>query len=164
MREILFRGKPKNEGDYYFFLQAWKDNCKDGFVYGSLVVNKNRDLGVRYYICVTALCSINSCVNNGVTSMIEVIPETIGQYTGLNDKKRKMLFEGDIVRVKRFKNTTIGKIIYNKKTSGLEFWYDAVVGAYGEKATFKSNLSLYEDIKVIGNVYDNFELIGSNRK
>ena len=75
MREILYRGKPKSKYDYHFFSQSWKDNCRDGFVYGSLVVNKNRDLGDRYYICVTALCSINSCVNNGMTSSRMVITQ-----------------------------------------------------------------------------------------
>ena len=91
MREILFRGKPKDKADYQLFSQIQEDNCEDGFVYGSLVVSKG-----KYYICVSVLCKINSLINNDITTMIEVIPETIGQYTGINIGNEK-LFEGDIV-------------------------------------------------------------------
>lgn len=94
-KEILFRGKPKTQFDYYCFSQIWEANCKDGFVHGSLLVKDE-----KCYICVSALHHTNSCVNNGTTSMIEVLPETVCEYIGVVDKNGVEIFEHDIVKTK----------------------------------------------------------------
>lgn len=97
MREYLFRGKPKK--DYYAFSQIWKDYCEDGFVHGSLFVDKNEN---KYYIIVSTIgIKINSCVSNFYGTAIEVIPETVGQFTGLTDKNEKKIFEGIYLSVFR---------------------------------------------------------------
>ena len=151
MREILFRGKPKNEADYYLFSRTHKDNCKDGFVYGSLVIS-----GERYFICVSALCSANSLVNNGITTMIEVIPETIGQYTGLTDKNGKKIFEGDIVKAQDdvfgspFCYGIVGKIVYDE------------CAFFIEPSNPMDSQWLYDECavyEVIGNIHDTPELL-----
>lgn len=133
MREILFRGKPKNEADYQLFSQTWNDNCKDGFVYGSLVVSKK-----KVYICVSALCQKNSLINNGITTMIEVIPETVGQHTGLTDKNGKKIFEGDIMR-------NAGNVV--------EFCSDSFC------INGDCPLSYWTKTEIIGNIHDNPELL-----
>ena len=90
----------------------------------------------------------------------DVIPETVGQYTGLTDKNGKRIFEGDICRFKRFNDIYIGKIVFNVKTASFVMWYQSIVGAYGEKATHKMLLSVCDGIEVIGNIHDNPELLG----
>ena len=144
MREILFRGVPTQDWNKHFFADIWKDNCKGNFVYGSLIVSKD-----RYYICVSALCKINSCINNGITSMIEVIPETVGQYIGITDKNGTKIFEGDLM------NGVCGKSFFEAaevrwKSFFLEFFA-------GDNPLFEDNQeSTYE---VIGNIHDNHELL-----
>ena len=93
-------------------------------------------------------------------NVVTVIPETVGQYTGLTDKNGKKIVERDICRFKRFNDIYIGKIVFNVKTASFVMWYQSIVGAYGEKATHKMLLSVCDGIEVIGNIHDNPELLG----
>lgn len=150
MREILFRGIPKTETNYHLLSSIWKKQSKNGWVYGSLIIAKD-----KYYICVSALCRVNSFVNNGITSMVEVIPETVGQYTGLTDKNGKKIFEGDIVAgalhwQERRKN---GIVAFRNGSFGL-LWYR------GEIEQFNPFTSMCNvEYEVIGNVQENPELM-----
>lgn len=169
MREMLFRGKPKQETEYYFFSQNWKDNCKDGFVYGSLVVSNG-----RYYICVSALCNIKCCVNNGITSMIEVLPETVGQYTGLTDKNGKKIFEGDIVKCSDIddcyyteeETKFVGVMVFEACAFGIAT-KDTLRISLGNWCENDNFVSLWElewneyinNVEVIGNIHDYPELL-----
>lgn len=148
MREILFRGKPKNEADYEFLKKMYKDNCKDGFIYGSLVISHG-----KYYICIMALCQINSLVDNGTTTMFEVIPETVGEYAGLEDKNDKMIFEGDIVTTKFNERNKPYATIYDKELA-------AFIGRDENNFNF-TTLGCIDNslIEIIGNIYDNPDLL-----
>ena len=175
MREYLFRGIPKDDTTRHFFADIWKDDCEGSFVYGSLIISKD-----RYYICVSALCQINSCINNGMTSMIEVIPETVGQYTGLTDKNGTKIFEGDIVRQDYSKTVNV---MYDPDTlgfidsEGIDGHHIGVVKITASCGACMRNPMSYDVVEdndrkvngyvnvrgyrceIIGNIHDNPELL-----
>ena len=126
MREILFRGKDKFDGEWYV---------------GSLTHDR------KY-----GNCFIEVCVHQGITK--EVIPETVGQYTGLTDKNGTRVFEGDIL---------LGYLdeLFPEDESRYEvIWHD-----YGWHIRSNGLLDtpdndwLKENFEVIGNIHDNPELL-----
>lgn len=153
MREFVFRGKPKNEADYELIKSMYSDNCKNGFIYGSLIVGHG-----KYYICVTALCQVNSLVNNGRTTMFEVIPETVGEYTTLTDKNDRMIFEGDIV--KHTQNYDISGIVISigavKYSDSYGGWS---VGDFSNDRIDRFLANESHRVEIVGNVYDNPDLL-----
>lgn len=82
----------------------------------------------------------------------EVIPESVGQFTGLTDKNGNKIFEGDIVKV----------------TTGIEGYKSTYHSAIQEvKYNAESGIAVFlpfdnsdmVEAEVIGNIYDNPELL-----
>lgn len=86
----------------------------------------------------------------GVATAYEVIPSTIGQYIGRNDKNNRMIFEDDIV----FRNWNGGRayrIIYDDDYCS--FIAKAKNNAFVE---FEGDSEYFS---IIGNIHDNPELL-----
>ena len=150
MREILFRGKRTDNGEwvegYYCNLggnhpRVLKDNIFIGKI-GRVLEFKN----------------------------IDVLPETVGQYTGLTDKNGTKIFEGDIVKCL----DTINDIEFN---AVVEFGNPNHEYNWGYQLKHISgdmpNLDILcwvdmEEtgafIEVIGNIYDSPELLETAAK
>lgn len=82
----------------------------------------------------------------------EVNLETIGQYTGLTDKNGTKIFEGDIVKY----GDTVHNVVFEQRNGTAYF---GLVYSTLETLSF----GYYQDLKqieVIGNIYDNPELVG----
>ena len=127
MREILFRGKRKDNGE-------WE--------YGDLWCNP---YGKR------VVCIVSPRTDQGTTGGNEVDPETVGQYTGLTDKNGRKIFEGDIVRY----GDTIHRVVFEQRNGTAYF---GLVYSSFETLPFGHYQDL-KQIKVIGNIYDNPELL-----
>ena len=129
MREILFRGKRPNgqwvQGDLTLYRIDEKVISKISFHQTRATLN-----GLR-----TA------------TYTDDVIPETIGQYTGLTDKNGTKIFEGDIVKTKK------GKLYEIKVRNGSwVIWNNKYELTY-EKWDFLSTFA--PKVEIIGNIHDN---------
>lgn len=81
--------------------------------------------------------------------------ETIGQYTGLTDKNGTKMFEGDIIKTYHGN----GKVVYSKQYA--LFGYIMLEKDNTEKEyDYRFTDVVIEDgIEVIGNIYDNPELL-----
>lgn len=84
-----------------------------------------------------------------------VMPETVGQYTGLKDKNGTKIFEGDIIHTYHGN----GKIVYSQQYA--LFGYIMIEKDNTEKEyDYRFTDVVIEDgIEVIGNIYDNPELL-----
>lgn len=132
MREILFRGKRIDNGEwvYGFYFCMHHDDDREHLHHFIIPLNvplpKDKPIG---------------------EIQVEVDPTTIGQYTGLTANGKK-IFEGDIVRetITSYYQP-IGKIYYDKKNCQLRIEYVNNIASVGHIGDGR----IYE---LLGNIYD----------
>ena len=88
-------------------------------------------------------------LSNEDVTMYAVIPETVGQYTGLKDKNGKKIFEGDAVWFSDEKER--GVVCFDEIDACFSVRFDTF------DATFDHLYS--NELEIIGNVHDNPELM-----
>ena len=128
-REILFRGKCVFDG-------RWAE--------GNLFIPDKEDTPTQ--ICIGT---------NVVRITYDIIPETVGQYTGLTDKNGKKIFEGDVVRRQLYGRFDVTYTVeYNVERKG---HYPFACGdgcGCCENETVRP-----EETEIIGNIHDNPEFL-----
>lgn len=141
MREIKFRARR------VFIPNEW--------VYGSLLTDyKSHNHDNRK---ITAIAYFD-----GFQRIAEVIPETVGQFTGLSDKNGKEIYEGDIVEFTaytKFREQSENRtkvVTYSCEPNGRVGFTPMVWHTDVEDGYYNYEI---ENIRIIGNVHENPELL-----
>lgn len=137
MREILFRGKRVDNGKW---------------IYGDFFQGK-KDIFIEYW------------TDNKEYRAYEVDPETIGQYTGLEDKNGQKIFEGDILCFTDFDyitNIYYGIVKFGTYKSPTHNVINQGFYVDWQDVKYRSDLGYWANQSsccVVGNIYDNPELL-----
>ena len=134
MREILFRGKRTDNGE-------WIEGA-----YSPFNLNFFGEREEKPHIIII------SDDKNIDGLWCEVIPETVGQFTGLTDKNGVRIFEGDIVE--RVSDGEQAVICWLKYSACFGLSFDGWCCGFDN---YDDNLP--SDFEVIGNIHDNPEIL-----
>ena len=146
MREILFRGKRVDNGEWIY----WNRYGRFTDINGEPIRIKINTSALRPYAFY-------------INELPVIREETVGDYTGLKDKDGERIFEGDIVAFDR-DNRHKGDVQFDWGVFGIE-WTECkhnkeMFGVWGNLhnlRTFEDGFN--KDVEVIGNKWDNPELL-----
>ena len=141
MREILFRGRRTIDGEWVCGgLISYEQYC--------CILSREQDMRP---VDEPYLDHFTGCFDGYATP---IIPETVGQYTGLTDKNGKKIFEGDIL------SAYFDEEYPENETRTVVVWHDIGFYLCYEGRIF--DLFEAEDaacFEVVGNVHENPELM-----
>jgi uncharacterized phage protein (TIGR01671 family) len=150
MREILFRGKRIDNGDWIIGqLLRYEDGRARIIESHTDIFCYEKDESIIQTVAYTA------------------DPETVGQFTGLTDKNGKKIFEGDILPIEDeivadviFKDGCFRMEEYGLCGAWTESGFDECGGGWGIIECDPIDWYTVRDMEVIGNIHDNSELLG----
>jgi len=163
MREIEFRGKRKDNGKWLY----------GNYVHCDKFINEHGEVKKPFHTIIP-ITFIDEVVfeQNLQGKDFDVIPETVGQYTGLKDKKGNKIFVSDIVRILSSEwaskdqddPRSLEQYLIDIACIGyIDFEYDRFGVCVKNKWNDDILMSLYIGdhgyIQVIGNKHDNPELL-----
>lgn len=134
MREILFRGKRVDNGEW---------------IQGDIVQNPVHGV-------------VRIVEQKPSYKDAEVDSDTVGQYTGLTDKNGRKIFEGDIIHLE-YSQVFFGGVYFGEYTAEVSYKEGCfITDGMNNGDEIETPLSGFnnDEVEIIGNIHDNPELVG----
>lgn len=142
MREILFKAKRDGSGEW---IEGCYAECK-----GKTFIGIGISIGIDAF---KGFCT-------PVIRWLEVDPETLCQFTGLCDKNGKKIWENDILMA-HLDESYPEDATYETIEWGVAGWVGHETGSIDREYIDKFDLEHFE---VVGNIFDNPELLQEEHK